>query len=45
MLTLDRLTDIIAQSEQLDAEDKTVRRNMAVSGLTENIIAKMKGEK
>ena len=38
MLTLDRLTDIIAKGEQLDLEFKSDRRNIAFCGLTEDEI-------
>jgi hypothetical protein len=34
LLTLDQLTDIIAQGEQLDVEFKSDRHNMALYGLT-----------
>lgn len=43
LLTLDQLTDIIAQGEQLDAEFKTDRRNRAIDDLTEYEIAAVEG--
>lgn len=45
LLTLDPLTDIIAQGEQLDVEFKSdQRRNMAFSGPTDDEIAVMEGK-
>lgn len=43
MLTLDRLTGIIAQGEQLDAEDKTDRRNRDFYGLINHEVTEMEG--
>jgi hypothetical protein len=37
LLTLDQLTDIIAQGEQLDLAFKSDRRNVAFYGLTEKM--------
>lgn len=44
MLTLDQLTDIIDQGEQLDAEFKSYQCNMVFYGLTEYGISDMEGK-
>ena len=41
MLTLDQLTDIIAQGDQLDVEFKSDRSNLAFYGQTDDKIAVM----
>ena len=44
LLTLDQLTDINAQGDQLDVEFKSDRRNMAFYGLSKDDLAKVEGK-